>query len=279
MPEVRPQSLNQPRTGNVLDRIKPVSSEIRPIKLAIYGETKTGKTRLACTFPKPLLIIGFEDGTESIVGIEGVDFVQLIHTDEITPLITHVRSGGKYKSVVLDNGTRMRDMKIAEYLGLSEIPQQKHWGFMSREQYGAVGIELKRLLNPLLDLPRLKPIHVVVIAQEANLNSDDGTSTLVKPKLGPALGKSLAQWISAECSFVCETFIRPKIIEEPILMDGKQIGTQPVRTNEWEYCLRVGPNDLYYTGFRQALGAAQLPELIVNPSYEKIVSVIRGTQA
>lgn len=52
------------------------------MKISVYGRPKTGKTRLSSTFPKPLLILGTEDGTESIKKVEGIDFIHVIYNKQ-----------------------------------------------------------------------------------------------------------------------------------------------------------------------------------------------------
>lgn len=53
--------------------------------LLISGEYKTGKTISACTFPKPLLLIDYDDGMESVNNAKGKDGKLIISDkDEIT---------------------------------------------------------------------------------------------------------------------------------------------------------------------------------------------------
>ena len=52
---------------SVMSRIVPVSEITHEtVRMSLYGGPKTGKTRFACTFPKPLLIMGTEEGTASV---------------------------------------------------------------------------------------------------------------------------------------------------------------------------------------------------------------------
>jgi hypothetical protein len=51
-----------------------------------------------------------------------------------------------------------------------------------------------------------------------------------------------------------------------------------VKTREVEYCLRTGPHPVYCTKFRLPKGNP-LPESIVDPDYDKIMTIIRGQSA
>lgn len=290
---IRPQAQVLPANGqqvpSVLTRIRKLVARNLGLKFSCYGEPKTGKTRFACTFPKPLLIIGFEDGTESVVGTEEVEFVQLAHTDEFTTLVEGPIKAGNYASVVVDNATRMRDMKLAELAGLSEVPVQKRVaeykgdsrpGVYTRDHYrDAVNI-LKVLLAQLLDVSNKTEMNTVIIAQEANLVSDEDQkkmqgSDLIKTTIGSAVGKSLADFINAECDYIGQTCKREQLITTTTKVQGRDV--QITRsTGKVDYCMRVGPHPIYYTGFRQHLDAPQLPDFITSPTYEKVLELIRG---
>lgn len=53
-------------------KLRPVDAQSSQygIRMVLYGLTKTGKTTLACDFPKPLMLVGtmgtLEDGTRSV---------------------------------------------------------------------------------------------------------------------------------------------------------------------------------------------------------------------
>lgn len=273
----RPAARPSTNGAGVLERIAPIKqSNIGRLKMAVYGCPKTGKTRLACTFPKRLLIIGAEDGTASVVGSRDVDFVQLKSTDEFGEVVSEVLTG-RWRTVVVDTATKLRDMRIAEILGLSEAPTQKGFGFAKREQWMQCSQNLKDMLRPLLDAPRVMDLNVVVIAQEQNFTSEDGAaqSDLVRPSVGSALGKSVCDWLHAECDYVCQTLIREETQAQSMDVAGEVMVTQ-VRTGRKQYCLRVGPHEVYQTGFRLPGGRTIEEEFIVNPSYAKIAALIEG---
>lgn len=236
----------------------------------------TGKTRLACTFPKPLLIIGAEDGTGSVIGTKGVDFVQLNRCEEILEIVNGPLAQGKYASAVLDNGSKFRDMRICEILGLQEVAVQKGWGFAGREQWMECSNSMKELIRPLLNLGRRRQLNVVVIAQEQNFGDESGQSSdLITPTIGPALGKSVCDWLNAECDYIGHALIREQTMTQKVKAAGKEI-EQVVNTGKKEYCLRVAPHEVYQSGFRIPLGKELKQDFVINPTYEKICKLIKG---
>lgn len=274
----RPPAKKKPSSsGSVLSRIVSVDDlEVTGIRLNLYGRGKSGKTRLACTFPKPLLLMGFEDGTKSV---RGVDFVRLYKSDEIAQVIEILKEG-KYKTAVLDTASALQDIILSEILGLEDTPVQKSWGFASREQWAQCTIQMKERLRSLLDISEKTGLNVVVIAQERNFNQDDAgqQNDLVTPTIGSSLSPSTATWLNAACDYICHMVIRKKYKMKQIEIGGKK--STPIReeTGECEYCLQVGPDPVYMTGFRLPPGVS-LPDVIVDPNYEKIHALISGKAA
>lgn len=286
--KVAKPSANGKAGESVLDRIRPVkASKIGRLLFSIYGFPKTGKTRIACLFPKPILILGTQDGTASVTGTPGVDFVLLRSCEELREGID-IALSGKYATIVLDNGTGLRELRIKELWQTRGLPVPERKPFIyAGSEWKAVWVQcsydLREMLSPLLDVPNRVEANVVVIAQEQDFSGDEGSSPTdgglpIKPAIGSALGKSLSIWLNAECDYVCQTFIRQQEIKEPYKnTQGKVVPGkfESLLTGEKEFCLRVGPHETYVTGFRQAIGAPKLPDVIVDPTYEKIVELIQ----
>lgn len=269
------------------------------IRLNVYGRGKTGKTRLVCTFPKPMLLIGTEDGTDSVstdqelrerlpCGAEvmaltlrgqptGIDFVRLHHSDWLEDVVRILESG-YYKTASLDHAGGLQDVIVKEVLGLAEIPVQRSWGMAQQKDWGIIGQQTKERLSKLLALSERLGIHVPVIAHERSFGGEDTSMDAMLPSIGPALTPTTAAWLNGACDYVCQTFIREEVKVDTLKIGGKDSG-QEVRTKTGtkEYCLRVGPHPVYMTGFRLPPGV-DLPDAIVNPTYEKIQALIRGEE-
>ncbi len=279
MPTIHRQTPTQTTVENsqsVLSRIAPVKpTNIGRLKFSVYGVPKVGKTRLACTFPKPLLIIGSEDGTASVVGTKGVDFVQLSRTSEFLEIVHGPLMAGKYATVVVDTATKLRDMRVAELLGMEVI--QKTFALLSRDTWMQCATDMKAMLRPLLDLPRIRPINVIIIAQEQNFTDESGgSSDIIRPAIGSALGKSLCDFVNAECDYIGQCLIREQTEEHTSTgANGKKTKVM-FKTGKKEYCLRVGPHEVFITGFRRPEGLGDLPDFVVNPTYPKLVELITG---
>jgi hypothetical protein len=268
MPVVNKVNPNSQDVASPIQRIKPVSSLTnRPLRMSIYGRPKTGKTRLCATFPKPVLIIGTEDGTESIGAAKDVDIVVIKHTNEVRSLVDHAIATKKWQTLALDNATQMQGMKLAEMLGMEEAPIQHSRGAVTKVDNQEYSLQTKQVLNHMLRFPG----HVVFTAHEKNHNEEGDNNGLMLASVTSAVSKAVAGWLNGICSYVCQTFIREQTVQEEI--DGIVLEKS---TGKAEYCLRVGPHPIFWTGFRMPLGVELKQDVIVNPDYNKIMAALQG---
>ena len=175
------------------------------MKLLVYGRGKTGKTMLFATFPKPALLIGTEDGTLSVSNVEGLDFIRLRASSEITELREYVIEN-EYASVCLDTAGGLQDMILAEILQLDEVPIQRTWGMAKQKDWGTCGIQLKGRMSELLSLADQGHCEVMVIAHERQFGDDDN-SDIMTPTVGAALSPNAAGWLNGAADYVCQTYI------------------------------------------------------------------------
>lgn len=276
MPVIRKQTPTSTPTNrsSVWDRVESVKQvDSGGIRMSLYGRSKTGKTRFISTFPKPILIIGAEDGTRSIRSVDGVQFVLIENSREVSELADGAVAKG-FKTVAVDTASALQDMVLAEILGLKELPAQAHWGMASREQYGQCTMQMKTLLRAVLDLP----CNVVITAHERNFSDEGASSDLIMPVVGSALSPSTVNWLNGRADYICQTFIRDRVeIKTTTIGQGPKAKTIETRqkTGKAEYCMRVGAHPVYHTGFRLPTGYV-LPDDITDPHYDKVMQIING---
>lgn len=262
------------RQPSVLSRIVPVETRTtESIMINVYGRSGTGKTTFACSFPKPLLIVGTEDGTASVSNVEGVDFVLIESTEDLRKIVEHQTSTSKYRTVMLDTASGLQDLVLKEILGFDELPAQKSWGLASREQWGQCALRTKDLLRSCLDLVRKTGCSTVVVAQEREFNSE-GDGDLLMPYVGSALSPSVTGWLNPACDYIVQTFVREaKTVRRTKI--GKKTVERKVASGGVEYCLRTAADPVYTTKLRLPKGRV-VPDVIVDPTYRKLMDVIQG---
>lgn len=274
----------------------PGDSSVQRMKLLCYGRGKTGKTRLAATYPKPMLLIGIEDGTKSVATGRtekkrlrndniiysltlagkptGIDFIKLTASSEMDELLPMLVEDG-YRSTGLDHASGFQDLILKEILGLNDIPVQKSWGMTDRQTWGVVGMQFKQRMSALLDLEERAGLAICIIAHERSFGDSEDASNLMLPSIGAALTPSAAGWLNTACDYICQCFIREKYEEQVIEGADDPNAKVRVATGKAEYCLRVGAHAIYQTGFRLPPGI-ELPDVITDPSYKKVAALIRG---
>ena len=287
MPNVthmKPKTTTKPQTqtsksNNAWDRISGIEFD-EYIPICLYGRSGTGKTSLWSTFPGPILVLvcsnaGNFGELKSIPLNKRREVQQIVVTNakEIEDCIEGQKNTGKFKTVVIDHITGVQDMLLARIIGLESIPEQKSWGMATREQYGQCSLQVKGVIRKFLNLSNC---NRVIVAQEVDHSKEDtAESEVLQPFIGAGLTTKLAGWLHSTVDYVCQTFLRKKQTVKESVVNGKPVKIR-VKTNEIEYCLRTAPDDVYASKFRMPLGSDPLPSCIVNPTYEKIISLING---
>lgn len=286
MPNVKKQTAKVKRKPEAKKKVTGIEAKLKDmefcegIKICIYGRSGTGKTSLWGSFPGPIACIqcsgGSKPGELRTLNTpemrKKIKTFVLEETSEIRDLVELQEETGRFKTIVIDHATGLQDTTLAEVLDLDEIPAQNSWGLASQQDYGQCSLQMKTNLRMLLGLA----CNVVIIAQEREFtpSEDDG---MIMPHVAAALSPSVAGWLNPACDYVVETFIRQKTIVKKVKVGGK---TTEVRkpTKGVEYCLRTGPHAVYTTKFRIPKGSGELPDVIVDPDYMKILKLIEGGQ-
>lgn len=267
---------------SILERVGPIGFDPNDgIKLLLYGRSGTGKTTLWGTFPKPILALICSGGDkpgelrtlDTPANRKVIDRFVVNDVDDLAQVVAYLNGGmfeREYKTVVLDHCTGFQDMTLGGIIG-RKVPAQKSWGLASQQQYGQLSLQCKEAFRELLGLT----CNIVMIAQERNFN-EGGESDLISPTIGAGLTPSLAGWLNTAVDYICNTFIREEI-EEKAVKAGGRTTTMRRSTGKIEYCLRAGPHQTYITKFRMPKGR-ELPSVVVDPSYDKLISLIRGPQ-
>lgn len=244
------------------------------IRMLVYGASGSGKTTLWATFPKPILAVICSGGRKpgELRSIDTPEYRETIDarvcasTEHVNDLIA---DAGEFATVVLDHASGLQDLTLKEILGIDELPAQKSWGLATQQQYGQSALMCKEIFRAILGLP----CNVVIVAQEREFSSEAG-GDIIAPTVGAALTPSVTGWLNPACDYVVQTFKRPRMVEQRTKVGGETVVTRQ-RGKGVEYCLRTEPHDVYQTKFRVPKGRP-LPDVIVDPTYDKIISLIRG---
>lgn len=250
-----------------------------------YGQSGTGKTTLAGTFPGPILLCDVRDrGTDSIVGIDDLDVTEIESWEDLERVYWFLKKHPKkYRTVIIDTMSQLQSIVVEDVLAEKgkSAEDAGGWGTMTQREWGDVAARIKPMIINLRDLP----MDVVFIAQHRVFNmpseeDESNNAAVLAPEVGPALMPSVGKFLNAAVSIIGNTFIRertekvkrmvknprnPKLKPKEVIDEIKHI----------EYCLRVGPNPTYVTKVRKGRDI-MLPDVITDPTYEKIMDILRG---
>lgn len=103
----------------------------RTIKVMLYGQAGFGKTTLALSTPKPLLL-DFDNGVKRVnmEHLNGVDIVQIEKWDNVYELLREDLSS--YNTIVVDTIGKMMDFIISYKCGTRQ-PQIRDWSGINQE--------------------------------------------------------------------------------------------------------------------------------------------------
>lgn len=154
------------------------------VKALVYGQAGAGKTTLATTMPKPI-IISAESGLLSIAG-SGVDYIEVSNMQDLYEAFEWVNSteGDRFESVVLDSLS-----EIGEVV-LSFEKQRTVNGKLvdPRQAYGSMQDQMGSLIRSFRDLPKK---HVLMTAKLEKTQDEMGR-VLYAPSMP---GNKMAQQI------------------------------------------------------------------------------------
>lgn len=101
------------------------------VKIMIYGQAGMGKSTLALSAPKPLLL-DFDNGVKRVnmAHLDGVDIVQITSWQDVQQVLQENLSD--YQTIVVDTIGKMMDFIITYKCGTRQ-PQIKDWGGINAE--------------------------------------------------------------------------------------------------------------------------------------------------
>lgn len=269
-------------------------------RLSLYGRPATGKTTFSSTFPGPILWLVCSGGNKpgELRSIDTPEMRKKIvpklirHSSDVLAASDYARSSGKFETVVMDHASGLANLVITELKQLKEAPfafaqsnvqAAKGMTLVTEQEWGFIGAECIKILRTILDLD----CHSVIISQQKETiprkkdnEPDFSGEDIMLPFIGSGITPMTVGWLNPATDFILGTFIRPKV--EVKVQPSKTKGAAPIITRrripgKYEYCLRTGEHDLFTIKLRVPREYRdRVPEVVVDPTYDKLVSVTKG---
>jgi len=247
-------------SSKLLDRAKPVGEIENYTSMLIYGASGTGKTAFASTCPKPAILLDLrEKGTETIAKVPDIKVLEIDTWQEFEAVYWELKDDDEYRTIILDQITSLQGIamqKIREDNNYEEKDTftQRDWGRLS-------GMMQTWLLNYRNLFNGEK--HILFLAHQRAFDTEEGENNQIAPHVGARLSPSVEDFMNGAVSVIGNTFIRERT-------DKK------TKEREVSYCMRLGPHGSYRSKIRVPPGSVDVPDVLVNPTFEKIMKLSRG---
>jgi hypothetical protein len=174
-------------------KIKPASELPQNQNFLLYGDSGTGKTRLASTAPKILMIDVNDKGQDSVRRDLNPDFIQIEYWREINDIYWFLQEGDhSYESVGIDTVSNLQNICMDFVLGDEAARDASRDPDMpSRQAWGKVG---KLMRTQIINFRNL-PVNTIFVAQlrakQTGDDEDEESEILYGPEVSPSIEKTL----------------------------------------------------------------------------------------
>ena len=256
---------SKPKKTGILAMATKVSElEHEGLTFLFYGRSGTGKTTLCGTFPGSILLLDFgERGTDSVSDHDDLDVLRITSWDQFEEVFWELKEGDhSYKSVIIDALPGVQQLAINQAKSLARKRESDQ---TSQRDMGEATKLMSTWLYNYRDLKE-DGISVAYNAHDRIRETDSDDEDSISPEVGPNVMPSISKSLMGAVDVIGVTFIRVK-------KEKKQMGVATKRNVD--YCLRIGPHEIFNTKIRVPKNI-EVPELIVDPTFDKIVSVMKG---
>lgn len=223
----------------------------------IWGKSGTGKTALGATFPKPMLYIQVgDDGSNTIADTEGVMAVRAESLADLKDTAQGLMTDKKYKTIFVDTFSMITN----EWIDKNATQKNKK---MTQQMWGEIKIDSEEFIKIF---HKLALSHIVVLSCHESNDSIEGMEDEILPDIRPSVTKGARTYLEGMANYGIHTTKLKKTIISKKTGQEKEV----VR-----YAVHIGANPYYWTKLQINPGI-QVPDIVINPTYDKLMGIIQG---
>lgn len=241
------------------------------LKIAFYGQPGVGKTWLAASFPKPLIIDCHEGGSKFLPQgrFKDVEVLNLTRLKDVETAYWYLREGKHGReTVVIDTVSSLVEMGLKYQL----IPDDDEWSLNrepampSQRMWGQMNANVGQLLWYFVELP----MNVIFLAHERRRDNEamdaDVTDDYAAPTIFPDLNPGLQRRLYGSVD------IMGRMVMKEITVKAKDESQPPEK--RLARLLYLKPSPVYQAKDRSDV----LPARIIDPTYAKLERPLRRLQ-
>lgn len=223
----------------------------------LWGKSGSGKTHFIATLPKPLLYLQFgDDGSNTISHVEGVKAIRVNTIDRLKQIGEELKKDKKYVSVAVDTFSLITNI----FVDTNAVQKNKH---MTQQMWGDLKVETEQLIKLYHEVAEN---HIVALSCHEATDTIEGMDDEVIPDFGPSTSKGSRIYLQGMANYgIHFTKVNKTIVD-------KETGEEK---DVVRFAAHLGANPYYWTKF-QIDDSIKLPNVMVNPSYNKIMKIIEG---
>ena len=227
--------MDEARLAEIQGQVSAVDKVGQSLHMCVYGQQKTGKTRFACSGPKPILFMA-EPG---MMTVRDIPDLQLFPVDKkgqpqkVTwanayDFLYYLKYGDHdRKTVVIDTVTALARtcmrfiLKDEESRDTERMPNNP-----TMQSWGRLGQSMNEFMEELSAVCRTKGMNLIYVAQERYLKEDkDFTGPDIVPDVSPSIRSTLCEMPD----IIARTFVKEgdlpanaSLTEDPPLIYGME---------------------------------------------------------
>ena len=225
----------------------------------LWGRSGSGKTELLSTFPKPILYIQIgDDGSNTIASKEDIKAIRARSPGHVKDLLTEAQKDRKYATVAVDTFSLI----VNEWTDENAVKKKKR---MTQQMWGDLKVDQEELIKLAYVLAEKK--CVVLTCHEAT-DSIEGHEDEIAPDIRPSVSKGARTYLEGMANYGIHLAV---VLKEEEDGEGNTVEV-PV------YIAHLASNPYYWVK-TQKPKEVRLPKSVKNPTYNKIMRLMRGERA
>lgn len=225
--------------------------------VVLYGKSNSGKTVTGATFPKPMLYVRIgDDGSNSISEEEGIKALSVESLEELRAVLEELikKQGAGYESVFIDTFSMVTNVWILK----NAIEKKKR---MTQQMWGDIKTESEELVRLA---HQLAGTCWTILSCHESTDAFEGMEEEILPDIRPSVSKGTRTYLEglANYGLHCTRI-------------NKMVATAEGEVEVVKYAAHVGPNPYYWTKL-QIPKNRKVPKLIINPSYDTLMRIVKG---